>query len=275
MFQTKAEQAFSKAFVDDGYVIVDIENHKALDRIRYHVVTLAAAALRLPVPDMQEPERLAHFLDGIAEHVMGKALNPIRLAIIQDMARTDWLRPAYFSLVRTVLEKLVGSEIAMQKRINLSIQLPHDESSLLPVHADVWSGDSPFEIVQWIPLVDCYASKSMYFLPAIRNRAYQAELARYEGHSAEDLYRSIESDLVWMEVPYGKALLFTQNAMHGNRINRETTTRWSMNCRFKGLFTPYADKRLGEFFEPITITPASRLGLDYRLPRGFDAPVEC
>ena len=54
-----------------------------------------------------------------------------------------------------------------------------------------------------------------------------------------------------------------------NRVNRESTTRWSFNCRFKGLFTPYADKKLGEFFEPITMRAATRLGLSYRLPSGF------
>ena len=43
-----------------------------------------------------------------------------------------------------------------------------------------------------------------------------------------------------------------------------------MNCRFKGVFTPYADKRIGEFFEPITLRPASRVGLTYALPEGFE-----
>ena len=42
-----------------------------------------------------------------------------------------------------------------------------------------------------------------------------------------------------------------------------------MNCRFKSLFSPYADKRLGEFFEPITIRPATRVGMSHALPGGF------
>ena len=42
---------------------------------------------------------------------------------------------------------ILGNELAMQIRINLSIQLPKDDSSLLPIHSDVWSGDSPFESV--------------------------------------------------------------------------------------------------------------------------------
>ena len=52
--------------------------------------------------------------------------------------------------------------------------------------------------------------------------------------------------------------------------NAERTARWSMNVRFKGLFTPYADKQLGDFFTPITLRPASRIGLRYQLPSGFD-----
>jgi sporadic carbohydrate cluster 2OG-Fe(II) oxygenase len=61
-------------------------------------------------------------------------------------------------------------------------------------------------------------------------------------------------------------LLFNQNLAHGNVVNEEATTRWTMNCRFKQLLTPYADKRLGDFFEPITLRPSTRLGADYRFP---------
>jgi hypothetical protein len=43
-----------------------------------------------------------------------------------------------------------------------------------------------------------------------------------------------------------------------------------MNCRFKAVLAPYGDKRLGEFFEPLVIRPATRLGMQYRMPRGFD-----
>ena len=92
-----------------------------------------------------------------------------------------------------------------------------------------------------------------------------------DGQSAEDLYRAIEDDLVRPDLPFGKVLVFSQNLMHGNRINDTGETRWSMNCRFKGLFTPYADKRLGEFFEPLNIKAASRMGMEYRLPGGFAA----
>ena len=75
-------------------------------------------------------------------------------------------RYSYFKVTKAHLEAIVGNELVMQKKINLSIQLPEDQDSLLAVHSDVWSGDSPFEVVVWLPLVNCFRTKSMYILPA-------------------------------------------------------------------------------------------------------------
>ena len=61
-------------------------------------------------------------------------------------------------------------------------------------------------------------------------------------------------------------MLFNQSLPHGNRVNMENETRWTLNCRFKGLFTPYKDKKIGEFFEPITLRAASVSGLNYQFP---------
>ena len=74
-------------------------------------------------------------------------------------------RENYYNISKEFLDLLLGNEVSMQLRVNLSIQLPHDESSLLPLHSDVWSGDSPYEIVVWLPLVNCFSTKSMFILP--------------------------------------------------------------------------------------------------------------
>ena len=66
----------------------------------------------------------------------------------------------------------------MQNSINLSIQFPGDDSSLLPVHSDVWSGDSPYEIVVWLPLVDCYKTKSMFLLPPKKYKEFECPRLR-------------------------------------------------------------------------------------------------
>jgi sporadic carbohydrate cluster 2OG-Fe(II) oxygenase len=251
----------SDTFLRKGIVKVAVEDAEALDAIRETVARAAAGWLGIPMP-----ADLAAFLNTAHQRITADRLNDCRLHVIGAMNGEPWLRAAYAALARRTLEALVGNELAMQRQINLSVQLPHDAGSVLPVHSDVWAGDSPYEVVLWVPYVDCARTKSMYFCDAARDADVQSRLADLRRASAEDLYKLIEPDVEFVDIAYGEVLVFTQNILHGNRVNEEPETRWSSNCRFKSLLSPYADKKLGEFFEPIAIRPATRLGLRYRLP---------
>lgn len=264
-FMADQERALSDTFLEHGHVIVDAEAPALLEKLRDHIAALAAAHL-----DIAAPTDAGAFLNAMHTRVDGARLNALRLAVINGLAGESWARAAYYNLARQALGTICGNELVMQRRINLSIQLPDDASSLLPVHADVWSGDSPFEVVMWLPLVDCHRTKSMYLMPPGKDRAVQARLNEMRGKSSEDLFHMIEDDVRFLDVPFGKVLLFSQTLMHGNRVNAEADTRWSMNCRFKSAFSPYADKKLGEFFQPITLRAASRMAMTYELPGGFD-----
>ena len=84
---------------------------------------------------------------------------------------------------------------------------------------------------------------------------------------SEDVFEVIKKDLTWLEVKYGQIVIFDQSLPHGNRINKENESRWTMNCRFKSIFTPYADKKIGEFYQPVTLRAASKRGISYKLPK--------
>ena len=155
----------------------------------------------------------------------------------------------------------------MQKRISLSIQFPKDKSSLLPIHSDTWSGLSPFEAVAWLPLVNCYKTKSMYILPPSENKKFINKFKNYVNSDSQKIFKIIKKKVVWLNLKYGQILIFNQQLPHGNVVNNEKETRWSLNCRFKGIFSPYADKKIGEFYEPIKLRPMSELGFGYKLPK--------
>jgi len=259
------DRRLGERFVRDGFVIGDVEDREGLSWIRERVVEAAAAHLETDAP--ADPDA---FLNHIGRHVSEATINDFRLSIIRRINALEDLRPSYFSLARRSIESLVGNELAMQRNVNLSIQMPDDQSSVLPLHADVWSGDSPFEMVLWIPLVDCFATKAMFLLPPDKNQEISRRFRDFDGKPVEALYEAVEPHLRFIDIRFGQFLLFNQNLMHGNRVNAETETRWSMNCRFKSVFSPYAEKRLGEFFEPITLRPASRIGMEYERPEGFD-----
>ena len=254
------------AFLRDGFAIAPAEDRAALDRIRDFVAETAARRLGV---EPASGAAAGEFLDRIGERVSPASLNELRLGIIEALSAAEWFRPAYFACGRRLLETIVGNELAMQRGLGFSIQLPDDESSVLPLHSDAWSEDSPFEVVLWIPLVDVYRTKSMFLLPPEADARWRAQIARFGGDGVESLFRAVESEVRFLEIPYGNVLLFTHTLMHGNRVNRESSARWSINVRFKGLFTPYSDKQLGDFFEPLNLRPASKIGLRYRLPEGL------
>ena len=81
------------------------------------------------------------------------------------------------------------------------------------------------------------------------------------------IIKEFKAIIKWLKINYGQSLIFNQSLPHGNVVNKEKQTRWSMNCRFKSIFSPYADKKIGEFYEPITLRPMSELGFDYKLPK--------
>ena len=51
-------------------------------------------------------------------------------------------------------------------------------------------------------------------------------------HSSEQIFNLIKKDLVWLKLNYGEILIFDQSLPHGNVVNREKETRWSMNISF-------------------------------------------
>ena len=206
-------------------------------------------------------------MNSFHKKIKKKELNSFRLKILNTINRNENFRYYYFKTAKPFIEAIVGNELAMQRRINLNIQLPGDDSSLLVVHSDVWAGDSPFEAVVWLPLVNCYETKAMYILPPNKNSLFNKRISKRNYSNSEKVFQSIKRDVKWIKIDYGQVLIFNQALPHGNRINRAKETRWSMNCRFKNIFTPYGDKKIGEFFEPITLRVTSEIGLKYKLPK--------
>ena len=79
----------------------------------------------------------------------------------------------------------------------------------------------------------------------------------------------MKSDIIWPEIKYGEFIIFSPNLFHGSIVNDTTETRWSLNSRFKSLFTPYSSetKHLGTFYDPITTKPITELGVKYENPK--------
>jgi hypothetical protein len=256
-FLNKIEKKKNKVFLDKGYIISKVENMSSLKYI---------SSLIIKSVNQQINKTLFLDLNTVHKKISIEELNNFRLTIINKINKDKFLRYHYFNIAREALYILAGNELMMQKNINLSIQFPNDNSSLLPIHSDVWSGDSPYEINLWIPLVNCYKTKSMYILEQKDYLSFKKNMEGTNYSSSEDIFKLVKNKIKWLTVNYGQFLIFNQGLPHGNVINTEKETRWSMNCRFKSFFSPYGDKKIGEFFLPITTRAMSEIGMNFEYP---------
>jgi len=257
------EVRLSKEFETNGFIVGNIKDLKSLSKIRSYYIKSIKNNLGLNIKKKKETA----LLNTIHKKISSEKLNNFRLKIINEANKAKDLRKLYYKISKPFLDIILGNELSMQLRINLSIQLPNDESSLLPVHSDVWSGDSPFETVVWLPLVNCHKTKSMFILPPKKYSKIKKIFLQKKSISSDQVFNKIKKDLKWIKINYGQVLIFNQCLPHGNTVNKEEETRWSLNCRFKGVFSPYSDKKIGEFFEPITLRKVSELAIDYNLPK--------
>ncbi len=259
IYLTDQEKLLTKKFLKQGYVIVKVNNLQSLKAISSVFLNSINQQLSKKINKINQ-------INFVHKQLKNKDLNLFRLKLIKKINLNKEFRYNYFNLARDQLYTLVGNDLLMQKKINLSIQFPNDSSSLLPIHSDVWSGDSPFEINLWVPLVNCYKTKSMYILPERNKKYFHQVMRKNKIKSSAHIYNLIKKKLIWLKVNYGEVLIFNQNLPHGNIINLEKETRFSMNCRFKSYFSPFGDKKLGEFFDPITTRAMTTLGINYISP---------
>ena len=61
-------------------------------------------------------------------------------------------------------------------------------------------------------------------------------------------------------VKYGEGLFFSTAILHGSNINKEKETRFSLNIRFKNIFSPSGLKNQLQFFNKLQVSDLTEIG---------------
>ena len=257
-FRDNQELTTSHAYNREGYI---------KEKADFHYLELVKCAVEKKFDEYASiTGKEVQKLENAHLSISHEKSNDLRLYIMKNLYQNTSFHRNYYNTAKNIIHLLCGNELAMQKRPGLSINLPQNQNDVLPIHADTWNGVSPFELNIWIPLVNCTNSMCLYILKrdSYKRRLNDSkELLRL---TSDELFNELRDDLTWIPIEYGQILAFDQSLPHGYSLNEEQNTHWSVNCRFKGLHTPYWDKKLGEYFMPITVKNCTRLGMNYKHP---------
>lgn len=207
-------------------------------------------------------------LNKLHKNLNKKKLNNLRLTIIKKINEDNKFNQCYYNVAKETLDLLIGNELAMQKNINLSIQTPKDKNSMLSMHSDIHAGESPFEVVVWIPLTDVRSnSMSMFIASPNDNKKINKTLINSK-KNINQIYLKNKKKFKFINIKAGEILVFSPILLHGNVVNNTDFTRISMNCRFKSLLSPYnvfskTHRNIPHFFKPLTIKPMTKIGFNF------------
>lgn len=209
-------------------------------------------------------------LSEVHRYIKNNSLNKIRLTLFNSLNnKLNW-EQIVLSLCGDEIRKKHGSDLLIQSKINLSIQIPNDETSLLPMHTDCNSADTPFQTNVWIPLTNCFKTNSMFLFNESTSRKIMQKILRnkkLENISDTKLDKSL------LKLNYGQILLFNPALMHGNKVNKTKKTRISLNVRIKSLFAPEPgdrnpDRKLGTYYKILELSEDTKYGIDL-IKKGF------
>jgi sporadic carbohydrate cluster 2OG-Fe(II) oxygenase len=239
---------------ETGFAVIDADDSGYLHTLRSEMFALAKKAFNLTSDD---PEAGFNGLHHCIEGMSRGELNTRRVDLIRRITTDCDARELIFKAFERRIVGMLGPDILAQKCCNLVLQPPGDPNPS-ELHRDA-PANSPYEIVMWVPMVDCFASKAMYILDvAATARAFDRLDADPMDWTGFESYA--KSQAVRPSVRFGQALVFHTGCLHGSDINGETETRVSLNIRYKSLFAPCGLKNQLQFFDPLRISEVTRLG---------------
>jgi sporadic carbohydrate cluster 2OG-Fe(II) oxygenase len=189
--------------------------------------------------------------------------NKFRMSLINNLNSNLELHRLLYFEHKTYIDTLLGNELCMQKRINLSIHRPNTTNDKLDIHSDALCGNSNYELVLWLPLTKAFDSNSMYILPLEQSFEAAKKLKSGKFKDIEELKDYYKESFEFLEVEPGESVIFTHNLLHGNVVNETSQSRVSINLRFKSTLTPFGNKKMGSYYMPINTRPMTLIGRNF------------
>lgn len=205
-------------------------------------------------------------LDELHKFIMIKEVNDLRIKLFTKINKFLNWEKLILDLIGEEIFYELGQDLLIQSKINVSIQMPKDKTSILPAHSDSWSADSPFQRNIWLPLTDAYDSNSMFIMTPNETINHLKRLKK------DKIYLKSKAEIRakkehFIEMPYGSVLLFNPALLHGNVLNKTKKTRVSLNIRVKSIFSPEPnhrnpDRKYGTYYKKFNMSDNTKFASD-------------
>ena len=259
MSMIKNANSIEKFFLKNGYIKFKIKK-KIIDFLRKKIIFYTKEISGLKKINLEK----------FHEYYEIEKLNNLRIKLYDKINSDKNFNKKIFESTSEYIDLMVGSELC-KGNLNLSIQYPHDKTSVLSMHTDFFSGESIFQVNLWLPFVNVKKTSSMFIINPEKSINLLKKIKESKKFTMSNIFKDNKKYIKWLNIRFGEAMLFTPNCLHGNVMNIEKTTRWSINVRFKNLYSPYSkikenEKKIGSFYNIYT----PKIITQFNLKHSFD-----
>ncbi len=242
-------------FSEKGYVIIPIKKNNEFIKSRRFISDF----LRNKYDKKGSDEEILNNSHSFIENISESKVNELVLSVISEFKKKFKMDEIVFKSSKEFLTSLLGSDIASQKNPNIVFQHPKSLRTS-ELHRDA-PGNSFFEIVSWVPLVDCFSTKSFYILDKQCSESLKQKHINDNYENWSELRREAIKYGTHLEIKYGHALFFWSGLLHGSVMNETNESRWSYNVRFKNLFAPSGLKEPLAFYRVLSKSSITEMAL--------------
>tara|TARA_A100001011_G_C14308729_1_gene844469 strand:- start:1281 stop:2063 length:783 start_codon:yes stop_codon:yes gene_type:complete len=257
---TKLAQKFEKDFIKNGYFKFKL-NKKYFNQINSIFSKL-----------VKKKTKKNFDLKNFHKNYKIENVNLMRLYLFNELNKNMKFKTLIFNSAKEYIDFAVGSEICCGDA-NVSIQCPRDTTSLLQMHTDFFSGESLFQANLWFPFMDVKKTQSMFVINPETSVEILEEIKENGKTDFQKLDKKYFKYMRWINAKFGEALIFSPNILHGNVVNEEKYTRFSINIRFKNIYSPQTkienEKRIGTFYKPLAFKTVTNFNLKYNFTELF------
>ena len=213
-----------------GYAVCPIENMQIFKKLRDSFVE------SIKISSNSEKN-----IDTVRKEIAKMSKGEINKSMINFLTFNKNLSEMVINSFPTLIEKLCGKELFIQRRAHTTINAPGDDQAKQVAHYEMISGVSPFTYILWAPLHDLEDDGGAYHVDL------KTSLALMKKEEADGLVSGPEVlNLMGNKKPprlkFGQAIIFSPFVIHGNIPFNSELARIACNVRFQSFNTPLLQK---------------------------------
>jgi len=246
-----------KYFNENGFVIVPGQNIDMLNDVRSFIANQISSELGV----IGTPEEVINNCHLGEKLLCDSSANALVLKLISKFSEKYDMADIVYQSSKRFIDNLIGPDIVCQRNPNIVLQYP-GSSRYSELHTDT-PGNSPFEVVAWLPLVSCYKTKSFYILSPEKTKHYLELYDQGKFTSWHSFKKECINNSTHLTVDYGSTLFFWSGLLHGSLVNEELETRLCLNVRYKSTYAPHGKKDPVSFFRVLKSSGVTSLVSKY------------